>query len=71
MTYGRSLERHLKRFDLPPAYTDWAPIAQSRGDWRRRVTQPPFTIGKPLVRRPRGDIRRTTGRKVEDEAPRN
>ena len=52
MTYGRSLERHLKRFDLPPDYTDWAPIAQNRGDWRRRVTQPPFTIGKPFVRRP-------------------
>jgi hypothetical protein len=70
MTYGRSLERHLKRFDLPPDYTDWAPIAQNRGDWRRRVTQPPFTIGKPFVRRPRGDTRRTPEQKREDEARR-
>ena len=26
-SYGRSLERYLKRFDLPLNYTDWAPIA--------------------------------------------
>ena len=70
MTYGRSLERHLKRFDLPLNYSCWTPIAQNRGDWRRRVTQPPFVIGKPFVRRPRGDTRRTPGQKREDEARR-
>ena len=30
--------------------------------------QPPFAIGKPFVRRPRGDTRRTPGQKREDEA---
>ena len=61
MTYRRSLERYLKRFDLPLNYSGWAPIAQNRDDWRRHVTQPPFAIGKPFVRRPRGDTRRTPG----------
>ena len=70
MTYGRSYECYLKRFDLPPDYTDWAPIAQNRGDWRRRVTQPLFTIGKPFVRRSRGDTRRTPEQRREDEARR-
>ena len=27
-TYGRSLQRHLAHFNLPTAFTDWAP-------WRR------------------------------------
>ena len=70
MTYGRSLERYLKRFDLPLNYTGWARIAQNRDDWRRRVTQPPFVIGKPFVRRPRGDTRRTPEQRREDEARR-
>jgi hypothetical protein len=30
MTYGRSLERHLKRFDLPLTFTEWASLAQDR-----------------------------------------
>ena len=68
MTYGRSLERHLKRFGLPLAYTEWAHIAQNRADWHKRVAQPPFAIGKPFVRRPRGDTRRTPEQKREDEA---
>ena len=34
------------------------------------MTQPPFTIGKPFVRRPRGDTRRTPEQKSEDEARR-
>ena len=70
MTYGRSLERHLKRFSLPLAYTEWAGIAQNRVDWHKRVTKPPFTIGKPFLRRPRGDSRRTAEQKREDEARR-
>ena len=59
MTYGRSLKRHFKRFAPPLAYTEWAHIAQNRADWQKRVAQPPFAIGKPYVRRPRGDTRRT------------
>ena len=70
LSYGRSLGRYLKRFDLPPDYTAGAPIAQNRDDWRRRVTQPPFAIGKPFVRRPRGDTRRTPEQIREDEARR-
>ena len=63
MTYGRSLKRHLKRFSLPLAYTEWAGIAQNRVDWHKRVTKPPFTIGKPFLRHPRGDSRRTAEQK--------
>ena len=70
ITYGRLLEHYLKRFDLPPDYTGWAPIEQNRGDWRRRVTQLPLTIGKPFVRRPRGDNRRAPEQKRKDEARR-
>ena len=70
MTYGRSLERHLKRFNLPLAYIEWAGIAQNRAEWYKRATKPPFTIGKPFLRRPRGDSRRTAEQKHEDEARR-
>ena len=67
MAYGRSLERHLKRFCLPLTYSEWAPIAKNRADWRKRVAQPPFAIRQPFVRRPRGDTRRTPEQKREDE----
>ena len=30
MTYGRSLERYLRRFDLPLDYSDWAPSHKPR-----------------------------------------
>ena len=50
MIYGRYLERYHRRFSLPLAYTEWGRIAQNRADWNKRVTQPPFAIGKPLVR---------------------
>lgn len=59
MTYGRSLERHLQQFDLPTKFTEWATLAQDRGAWHKLVTKPPFAIGKPFVRRPRGDTRVT------------
>ena len=59
MTYGRSLERHLKRFDLPLTFTEWASLAQDRAGWHKRVTHPPFEIGKPFTRQPRGDTRVT------------
>ena len=59
MTYGRSLQRHLAHFNLPAAFTEWAPLAQDRAGWRKLVTQPPFKLGKPFVRQPRGDTRVT------------
>ena len=59
MTYGRSLERHLQRFDLPLTFTEWASLAQDRAGWHKRVTHPPFEIGKPFTRQPRGDTRVT------------
>ena len=59
MTYGRSLERHLLRFDLPTNFTEWANLAQDRNSWHELATKPPFAIGKPFVRRPRGDTRVT------------
>ena len=60
MTYAdRSLERHLKRFDLPLTFTEWASPAQDRACWHKRVTHPPFEIGKPFTRQPRGDTRVT------------
>ncbi len=30
MTYGRSLQRHLAHFNLPTAFTEWAPLAAGR-----------------------------------------
>jgi hypothetical protein len=56
MTYGRSLERHLKDVGLEhadglaPAFTEWATLAQDRAGRRTLVTKPPFDIGQPHVR---------------------
>ena len=50
MTYGRSLQRHLAHFNLPAAFTEWAPLAQDRAGWRKLVTEPPFKLGKPFIR---------------------
>ena len=52
MTYGRSLQRHLADFNLPMAFTEWAPLAQDRAGWHKPVTEPPFKRGKPFVRQP-------------------
>ena len=38
VNYGRSLARHLKRFDLPLAFVEWATLAQDRAAWHQRVT---------------------------------
>ena len=57
MTYGRSLQRHLNHFDLPTVFTEWAHLAQDRAGWHKLVTTPPFAIGKPFVRQPRGGTR--------------
>ena len=59
MTFGRSLERHLEHSNLPTTFAKWATLAQDRAAWRKLVTHPPFAIGKPFVRRPRGDTRVT------------
>ena len=59
MTYGRSLQRHLAHFKLPAAFIEWAPLAQDRAGWHKLVTEPPFEVGKPHVRQPRGDTRVT------------
>ncbi len=60
MTYGRSLQRHLAHFNLPTAFTECqAPLAQDRAGWHKRVTKPPFKLGKPFVRQPRGHTRVT------------
>ena len=39
MSYGRSLERWLKLFDLPLRFTEWAPLAQDRAEWARLITR--------------------------------
>ena len=44
MNNGRSLARHLKRFDLPLAFVEWATLTQYLATWRQRVTQPPCAI---------------------------
>ena len=64
MTYRKSLEGSLGRFDFPLAYTEWETIAKKCADWRKRVTQPPFAIGIPFLQRPRGDGTRTPRRNV-------
>ena len=70
MNYGRSLVHHLKRFDLPLAFVEWATLAQDRAAWRQRVTEPPFAIGKPFVRSPRGDSRATPEEKLRAKVQR-
>ena len=52
-------ERHLYHFGLPTVLTEWAHLAQDRAGWHKLVTTPPFAIGKPFVRQPRGDTRVT------------
>ena len=59
MTYGRSLQCHLVHLNLPTVLTEWASLAQDRAGWRKLVTEPPFKLGKPFVRQPRGDTRVT------------
>ena len=54
----------IKDFDLPLAFVEWAALAQDRAVWCQRVTEPPFAIGKPFVRSPRGDLRATPEGKV-------
>ena len=64
MTYGRSLERHLKYFGLVDdsgkaiSFSDWATLAQDRAGWLKLVTKVPFDIGKPQLRPPRCDTQR-------------
>ncbi len=59
MLYGRSLQHHLAYFNLPTAFTEWAPLAQDRAGWHELVTEPPLKLGKPLLRHPRGETRVT------------
>jgi len=65
MTYGRSLERHLKYFGLVDdsgnaiSFSEWATLAQDRAGWLELVTKVPFDIGKPQLRPPRCDTRDT------------
>ena len=41
----------------PDGLHRWAPLAQDRAGWHKLVTEPPFKLGKPFVRQPRGDTR--------------
>ena len=65
MTYGRSLERHLKHFGLVDdggkaiTFSEWATLAQDPAGWLKLVTKVPFDIGKPQLRPPRCDTRVT------------
>ena len=69
MTYGRSLERHLKYFGLVDdggkaiSFSEWATLAQDRAGWLKVVTKVPFDIGKPQLRPPRCDTRVTPDEK--------
>ena len=47
MTCGRSFQRHLKQFDLPTEFTEWARLAQNRAGWHKLVTTPPFAMASP------------------------
>ena len=70
MTYGRLLERWLKRFGLSMAYTELAALALNRAGRCSCTAQPPFAIGNPLVRRLRGGTRKTLEEKREPEVRR-
>ena len=58
----------IKRFGLPLAFVEWATLAQDRAVWCQRVTEPPFAIGKPFVKIPRGDSRATPEEKMRAKA---
>ena len=70
MTYGRSLERHLKYFGLvydsgkAITFSEWATLAQDRAGWLKLVTKAPFSIGKPQLRPPQCDTRVTPEEKL-------
>jgi hypothetical protein len=59
ITYGRSLERYLKRFGQAradgsaPALTEWATLAQDRAGWHKLLTERLFNVGNPHVQPPR------------------
>ena len=63
MTYGRSLERHLKHVGIAHAggsalaFTECATLAHDREGRRTLVAKPPFDIGQPHVRQPWCDTR--------------
>jgi hypothetical protein len=64
VTYGRSLEWHLKYFGLVDGgvkaitISEWETLAQDRAGWLKLVTKAPFNaIGKPQLRPPRCDTR--------------
>jgi hypothetical protein len=38
MTYGRSLERWLKRDKLPIEFSEWSKLAQDQPKWRALIT---------------------------------
>ncbi len=38
LTYGRSLERWLKRANLPIEFPEWSKLAQDRPKWRALIT---------------------------------
>ena len=65
MTYGRSLERHLRYFGLVDDsgkannFSEWVTLAQDRAGWLELVTKVPSDIGKPQLRPPRCDTRVT------------
>jgi len=65
MTYGRSLERHLKYFGLVDdggkaiTFSEWATLAQDRAGWLKLVTKALFDIGKRQLRPSRYDTRVT------------
>ena len=49
MTFGRSLERWLERFDLPLIFTEWAQLAQSKVDWAKRMSLPRPSTPSPSL----------------------
>ena len=57
--FKRSPDIALYHFGLPTVFAEWANLAQDRAGWHKLVTTPPFAIGKPFVRQPRGDTRVT------------
>jgi hypothetical protein len=65
MTYGRSLERHLKYFGLVDdggkaiTFSEWATLAQDRAGWLKLATKAPFGIGNSQLRPPRCNTRVT------------
>ena len=49
MTWGRTLKKALKRYQLSTDFSDWSKIAQNRDNWRAIFILGPNTENDELI----------------------